>query len=143
MRKWYNKKAVAKIAEESRKNKFEKTSEKGLTKEFGCDIIEKLVWKRNSGHKKVFWKNLKKVLDKELWMWYNIKAVSQEGAPQKRKFEKTSEKGLTNELKCGIIKNSSPKMSNSILKIKQCKKYNDPWDSDERIGRSRKDFKTQ
>ena len=37
-------------------------------------------------------------------MWYNIKAVSQEGAPQKRKFEKTSEKGLTNELECGIIK---------------------------------------
>ena len=104
MRKWYNRTAVAKIAEESRKNKFEKTSEKGLTKEFGCDIIEKLVWKRSGGHKKSFLKKLEKVLDKELWMWYNIKAVSQERAPQKRKFEKTSEKGLTNELECGIIK---------------------------------------
>ena len=93
MRKWYNKKAVAKIAEISRKTNL-KNFWKGLTKEFGCDIIGKLVWKRNSGHKKVFWKNLKKVLDKELWMWYNIKAVSQEGAPQKRKFEKTSEKGV-------------------------------------------------
>ena len=35
-----------------------------MTKEFGCDIIEKLVWKRNGGHKKVFLKNLKKYLTK-------------------------------------------------------------------------------
>ena len=104
MRKWYNKKAVAKIAEISRKTNL-KNFWKG---------VDKRVWmwyNRKAGleteqrsQKKFFWKNLKKVLDKELWMWYNIKAVSQEGAPQKRKFEKTSEKGLTNELECGIIK---------------------------------------
>ena len=143
MRKWYNKKAVAKIAEESRKNKFEKTSEKWLTKEFGCDIIEKLVWKRNSGHKKVFWKNLKKVLDKELWMWYNIKAVSQEGAPQKRKFEKTSEKGLTNELEYGIIKKAHhQKWATASWKLNNAKSIT-TLEIPMRIGRSRKDFKTQ
>ena len=64
--------------------------------------------------------------------WYNKKAVAKIAEEsRKNKFEKTSEKGLTNELECGIIKKLITKMSNSILKIKQCKKYNDPWDSDE------------
>ena len=143
MRKWYNRKAVAKIAEISRKNKFEKTSEKGLTKEFGCDIIEKLVWKRNSGHKKVFWKNLKKNLTKNFECDIILKLSRKRERYRKENLKKLLKRGLTNELECGIIKNLITKVSNSILKIKQCKKYNDPWDSDERIGRSRKDFKTQ
>ena len=92
-----------------------------MTKESGCDIIEKLVCKRLAITEKVFWKNFEKKLDKRLWKWYNIKAALRKRRPQKEKFEKTSEKGLTNELECGIIKKLTIKWENSILKIKQCK----------------------
>ena len=57
-KKWYNRQAALRSGEDHRKKDFEKTSEKGLTKESGCDIIEKLVCKRLVITEKSFLKKL-------------------------------------------------------------------------------------
>ena len=53
---------------------------------------------RRKSHRKKFWRNFEKGVDKLWEMWYNVKAA----------FER--------------------EWLNSILKIEQCKKSNDPWD---------------
>lgn len=81
---WYTKKY--RTREKFSKNElssrkiFQKSSEKGLTNERKCGIIEKLIT-----HKRLWKKRVQKNL------------------------QKTSEKGLTNEEKCGIINELSDK----------------------------------
>ena len=74
---------------EEDRDELKKLFKKGLTKERKSDIIIKLPRKRAELiTKKLFEKNLKKVLDKKKRKWYNIKAVSQERATQKKLLKK-------------------------------------------------------
>ena len=78
-------------------------------------------------------------------MWYNIKAVSQERATQKKTFEKNLKKVLDKWFWMWYnIKAARKGNGNSILKIEQYKeKYNDPWNSFviKMKGSQEKDFK--
>ena len=80
-----------KRAELITKKLFEKTWKKYLTKRKESDIILKLSRKRER-HRKNFWKNLKKVLDKRFWMWYNIKAARKGNGNSILKIEQYKEK---------------------------------------------------
>ena len=80
-----------KRAELITKKLFEKAWKKYLTKRKESDIILKLSRKRER-HRKNFWKNLKKVLDKQFWMWYNIKAARKGNGNSILKIEQYKEK---------------------------------------------------
>ena len=80
-----------KRAELITKKLFEKSLKKYLTKRKESDIILKLSRKRER-HRKNFWKNLKKALDKQFWMWYNIKAARKGNGNSILKIEQYKEK---------------------------------------------------
>ena len=70
---------------------FEKNLKKYLTKRKESDIILKLSRKRER-HRKKLLKKLEKVLDKQFWMWYNIKAARKGNGNSILKIEQYKEK---------------------------------------------------
>ena len=63
-----------------------------MTKRKDSDIILVAVSQERATQKKTFEKNLKKVLDKRFWMWYNIKAARKGNGNSILKIEQYKEK---------------------------------------------------
>ena len=99
---WYTKKHRTRekfSKKELLEKKLQKSSEKGLTNEEKCGIIEKLITHKN------LWKR------------------------DEKNLQKTSEKGLTNEEKCGIINELSDKKTDNekaSWKLNN-QEYENPW----------------